>query len=366
MDHPINEMGPCGSARRPSFRESASADNGAYTVPLWCTLYLLDGAVRRGFALDDLLRRMGAPADAQAAARWAVPIENFASVLRYLARRMGDELLGLWERPVPLGTFSSVVQQLLSCATLGDALALGIRLYRLVAPGFPLRLRTSRGLSQLELRQPGAKADVAFEAVAIFWVLSLARWLVDRPIPLRDAWMSSSHQDPRYSEQRPFFEIQAQYGRGATGVAFDAGWLQRPLARAPGSLNAFLAAVPANLIRGQRSAPCTTEQVRSQLLLHGGADQSLPTLQVVARTLSVSPRSLRRRLQLEGRSYLDLKDEIRRDLALNWVVNSDVALVEVGHRLGFSDASTFHRAFKRWTGAAPGEFRRRQHPLTHV
>jgi AraC-like DNA-binding protein len=174
--------------------------------------------------------------------------------------------------------------------------------------------------------------------------------------------MSSPRQDPRYCERQPFFEMPARYGAGATGVAFDAGWLQRPLARAPESLQAFLAAAPANLMRSQAGQRCAAEQVRSQLLLRGGgADAALPTLQAVSCTLGVSARSLRRRLHLEGCSYQDLKDARRRELALNWVANSDVTLVEVGERLGFSDASTFHRAFKRWTGAAPGEFRRRQH-----
>ena len=117
----------------------------------------------------------------------------------------------------------------------------------------------------------------------------------------------------------------------------------------------------ANLMRSHLSTPGAAEQVRSQLQLQGVTDRFSRTLQSVARTLGVSPRSLRRRLQLEGCSYHDLKDAMRRDLALNWVANSDISLVEVGDRLGFADASTFHRAFKRWTGAAPGEFRRRQH-----
>jgi AraC-like DNA-binding protein len=349
---------------RPSFRDEAAAENDdtwSYTLPLWCAMTLLQGAIRAGFAPQDLLWRMGAPLDTELYAQWPVPIEKYAAVLRYVARRMGDELIGQWERPVPLGTFVSVTRQMLHCASLGEALNLAIRLYRLAAPGFPLRLRCGDGLARLEIRQPAGQAQPGFEPPTVYWVLSLARWLVDRPIPVRQAWMSSPRQDPRYCEQQPFFELPARYGAGATGVAFDAGWLQRPLARSPESLPAFLAAAPANLMRSQAGQSCAAEQVRSQLLLRGGgADGSLPTLQAVSRTLGLSARSLRRHLHLEGCSYQDLKDARRRELALNWVANSDVALAEVGERLGFSDASTFHRAFKRWTGAAPGEFRRRQ------
>ena len=329
-------------------------------MPLWCTMHLLGGATRRGFAAEDLLRRMGVPREAQDNLQWPVPIGKFGAALRHAARRMGDELVGMWEKPVPLGTFACVTRQMLHCASLGEALGLGLRLYRLVAPGFPLRLRIVQGMAHLEVRLPAVRADVAFEAASVYWVLCLARWLANRPIPVRHAWMSSAAQDLRYREQQPFFEVPARYGCSSTGVAFDAAWLQRPLARAAESLQPFLDAAPANLMRTHLAAPRAAEQVRSQLQMQGDADRFSRTLQSVASTLGVSPRSLRRRLQLEGCSYYDLKDAMRRDLALNWVANSDISLVEVGDRLGFADASTFHRAFKRWTGAAPGNFRRRQ------
>lgn len=330
-------------------------------MPLWCTLFLFVGARRHGFALEDLLRRMGVPREAMDDPQWPVPIEKTAAVLRYVARRMRDELVGLSDKPVPLGTFACVTQQLLRCSSLGEALGLGIRLYRLVAPGFPVRLRIVHGMAHLEARLPANRADFSFEAVSVWWVLCLARWLTNRSIPVRQAWVSSPAQDPRYREKQPFFEVPARYGCSSTGAAFDAAWLQRPLARSAESLEPFLNMALANLMRSHLAAPGAAEQVRSQLQLHDGTDRFSRTLQSVARTLGVSPRSLRRRLQLEGCSYYDLKDAMRRDLALNWVGKSDVALVEIGDRLGFADASTFYRAFKRWTGAAPGEFRRCQH-----
>lgn len=347
----------------PSFRDAATAnsnDSGAYTVPLWCTLFLLVGALRHGFAREDLLRRMGVPSEAMDDPQWPVPIEKTGAVLRHVARRMRDELVGLSDKPVPLGTFACVIQQLLRCSTLGEALRLGLRLYRLVAPGFPVRLRTVQGTARLEARLAANRADFPFEAASVCWVLCLARWLTNRSIPVREAWMSSPAQDPRYREKQPFFEVPARYGCSGTGVAFDATWLQRPLARSAESLEPFLNMALANLMRSHLVAPGAAELVRSQLQMHGGTGPFSRTLQSVARTLGVSARSLRRRLQLEGCSYHHLKDAMRRDLALNLVGNSDVALVEIGDRLGFADASTFHRAFKRWTGAAPGEFRRRQ------
>ncbi|MEP6724030.1 MAG: AraC family transcriptional regulator ligand-binding domain-containing protein, partial [Variovorax sp.] len=123
----------CTTPARPSFRDGATAENDdwAYTVPLWCTVHLLAGATRHGFVLQDLLRRMGAPDEPLENPQWPVPIEKFGAVMRYAARRMRDELVGMGARPVPLGTFACVTRQLLHCSTLGEALELGIRLYRL-------------------------------------------------------------------------------------------------------------------------------------------------------------------------------------------------------------------------------------------
>ena len=221
----------------PSFRDGATPENedsGAYTVPLWCTMHLLGGATRRGFAAEDLLRRMGVPREAQDSLQWPVPIGKFGAALRHAARRMGDELVGMWEKPVPLGTFACVTQQMLHCASLGEALGLGLRLYRLVAPGFPLRLRIVQGMAHLEVRLPAARADVAFEAASVYWVLCLARWLANRPIPVRRAWMSSAAQDLRYREQQPFFEVPACSTVSGTAIVFNASQLSRPVILIPG------------------------------------------------------------------------------------------------------------------------------------
>ncbi len=328
-------------------------------MPLWCTLRLLGGALQHGFAGEALLRHMRVPPARQDDPHWPVPVSDFGTLLRRLARRMDDELVGLWVRPVPFGSFSSVARQLLHCATLGQALQLALRLYRLIAPGFPLRLHVVQGLARLEMRPQPPDTDVALDAAAVYWTLALARWLVDRPIPVHSAWMRSPAQDSRYRERQPFFEVPARYGCASTGIAFDAAWLHRPLARAARSLAPFLAALPAPLMRASAAPPAAAEQVCSQLQLHA-VEGFAGTLQSVAGRLGLSPRSLRRRLQQEGCSWHDLKDAMRREQALDWVGRTDLSLGEIGERLGFADVSTFHRAFKRWTGEPPGEFRRRR------
>ena len=68
--------------------------------------------------------------------------------------------------------------------------------------------------------------------------------------------------------------------------------------------------------------------------------------------------TLRRRLAEEGASYQGIKDQLRRDLAISYLSHSDRSVMDIALELGFSERSAFHRAFRKWTGASPGEFRR--------
>jgi AraC-like DNA-binding protein len=82
-----------------------------------------------------------------------------------------------------------------------------------------------------------------------------------------------------------------------------------------------------------------------------------PDLEKVASALQTSTRSLRRALHDVGTSYQELLDELRRTRAEEWVRTTDLTFEQMAERLGFSNVRSFRRAFKRWTGRTPGEFR---------
>jgi AraC-like DNA-binding protein len=78
----------------------------------------------------------------------------------------------------------------------------------------------------------------------------------------------------------------------------------------------------------------------------------------VARALGMSRRTLRRRLEAEGTSFVDELDSARRELGLAYVSDSEIPLKEIAYSLGFSHVESFHRAFKRWSGVTPQAYRR--------
>jgi len=99
------------------------------------------------------------------------------------------------------------------------------------------------------------------------------------------------------------------------------------------------------------------DQIRAIIgveLRHG--DTSLDR---VAERLDTSGRTLQRKLRDHGTSHQELLDQMRRDLAMRYLAEPHMAICEVAYLLGFSESSALHRAFKRWTGMTPNEFRRK-------
>lgn len=90
-------------------------------------------------------------------------------------------------------------------------------------------------------------------------------------------------------------------------------------------------------------------------LLHG----KTPSLEATAERLGMPDWTLRRKLKEEGTTFQALLDEMRKDLALSYMRDTQTSFGEIAFLLGFSTPGAFQRAFKRWTCETPGDYRRR-------
>jgi AraC-like DNA-binding protein len=150
------------------------------------------------------------------------------------------------------------------------------------------------------------------------------------------------------------FGVPVRFRQSRNQLLFDARWLDRR----PGLGNALTYAAVIEVCDRfvdelQRQAGIVGT-VRHLLLTNLMRNLSL---QGVARELGMSVRTLRRRLCDEGASYRQLTDELRRDVAINYLRETDMRVEDIAYALGFSDAANFRQAFRRWTSATPQQFR---------
>jgi AraC-like DNA-binding protein len=103
----------------------------------------------------------------------------------------------------------------------------------------------------------------------------------------------------------------------------------------------------------QRSA-ALIEQIRELLAQRA---PYYPGLDSLAAQFCITPRTLKRRLACRGLRYQDLLDQLRSAHALRLLAQPGLPIEQIAEQVGYSSAANFHRAFRRWTGAAPGAFR---------
>ena len=154
------------------------------------------------------------------------------------------------------------------------------------------------------------------------------------------------------------FGCEVEFGAERLAYRFDESYLQeRPLQCAPETFQVYdkqCTRICAELAKN----PSMSELCRQFLLEAPGRVASLESL---AAHLHASPRSIQRKLAGEGTSYKELLEDVRKNLALEYLQDRALPISEIAQRLGYSEAPNFINAYKRWTGMTPGEFRLSQH-----
>jgi AraC-like DNA-binding protein len=145
-------------------------------------------------------------------------------------------------------------------------------------------------------------------------------------------------------------------------VAVPAEVLNERVRGADPILEAAVLKYAAELLEKVDPEGAATARARLRRHLVGSMHSGEVALHNAARHLGTTGRTLQRRLREEGTSFNEVLDEVRRDVALAQMRARRQSIDELAFVLGFEKSSSFHRAFKRWTGLTPGEFRRQGSP----
>ena len=154
---------------------------------------------------------------------------------------------------------------------------------------------------------------------------------------------------------RTFTQASLRFGAPFDGFSFSSDCLDAPLPSADSTLHVLLSehlAVAAAQLSRRRTFAASVHDIATRELLNG-----YPSAPSIADQLSMSVRTLARRLEREGTTFSSILDQVRQELALRYVGSRNMPLAEVASRLRFSHPEGFHRAFKRWTGQTPHAYR---------
>jgi len=296
-----------------------------------------------------------------------VPAAAFGRLYQRAMWVLQDESLGMIsDGPVSGGTFRMLCLSVIGCADLGGVVRrtgefLDVARCVVVKPapvaeggrvaiGFAL----TRGAENRALEAILAEQGPLRIRTTLYLWHKLLGWFADRPLPLEEVRFAfaAPPNGERWSE---LFGCPVSFARERSSAVYPAGMLDWPNVQTERTLETFLKSAPYRLIVPAADAHTLTERVLA--LFGDDLTRPLPSAVETGRKLGLSVSTLRRRLEEEGASFQQLKDECRRTAAIRYLADTDLTLADIAVLLGFDEPSAFFRAFRRWTGTTPARYR---------
>lgn len=195
--------------------------------------------------------------------------------------------------------------------------------------------------------------DELTEMTFASFICEFRRHFGETPFALK---LQVTHAAPPYvAEYDRILQVPVTFGAARNAMQIDPNWLEVEVTPANQYLFGVLTERGETLLKELEDSTKLTAKIEQMILphLHTG-DISMDQ---IAEQLGQSRQTLYRKLKAEGENFENLLDELRHKMALHYLSGKKVSVNETAYLVGFSDPSSFSRAFKRWTGTTPGEAR---------
>ncbi|HMN21478.1 MAG TPA: AraC family transcriptional regulator [Ottowia sp.] len=329
------------------------------TVSMSWVNTVLDAAARQGVAREALLAQAGIASEELRQERW--PIDHITRLWRAAVQLTQDASFGLKAgSQVGPANFNVVGGLLQTSATLREAIAAVQKYQRLISDGGRFQMVVGARASWL-IYHPRQGA-LAFSPHQVEAVLAATLTFI------RGAVRSSGGgtvrpQQVQFSQPRiglaagyrEVFACPVAFEQAFSGLLLDNALLDAPLLRADQRRAREHQRAAAERLADLTQGGALAQELRAWMV--ATLASRVPTRAEAARALGVSERTLARRMQAQGLSFTELLDGVRRDTALQAVAHTTRPLADIGLALGYAEPAVFWRAFRRWTGCTPQDWR---------
>jgi len=290
-----------------------------------------------------------------------VHTDQVARLFKTVQETLNDEFMGFTQSQCKVGLFATMAELVSHCCTLGELLDKAVNFYNLVSNDIPMKLARSKGNAVLSFQMTQPQLDPE-HFMAEFWLVIWHRfpsWYIGQPIRLQETHFTfgaPAHRD----ELQIMFPSQLQFNRSANRLIFDAQYLDKPLMRSDQELQTYVQNAPADVMTIPGSDSTLEAQVERIISQQNPDRLVFAPIHQMAKELGISSQTLHRRLKESATSYQKIKDNLRREVAIQKLVNEKLSVEQVADIVGFTESRSFTRAFKHWTGLTPRAYCKRE------
>ncbi|WP_213033189.1 AraC family transcriptional regulator [Acinetobacter sp. ANC 5054] len=314
----------------------------------------LVGAKTLKHNIPSILHASGIPAELLNSSKTRVSVTQYAALWTTLSDVMNDEFFGMDQHAMRRGSFKLLSKMVMYNDNLGNALKQILQFLNLVLDDLQSSLIIEEHYAYIVIYDQKATKRMFSYATYLMLIHTLICWLSGQRIILNQIQLKCDEPYDDHDYKVRFCE-KIQYQATQNYIQFDASYLNLPIKQDDRSWYQFLQQTPDNLLVRFKNPYALSSQIRKQLVEVSPAEWL--ELNELALKMNMSEATMQRRLKSEGVSYQQLKNDIRRDTAIEFLTRTDKSLQDISDELNFHEPSAFHRAFKKWTGVSPGAYR---------
>ncbi|MDC0663686.1 AraC family transcriptional regulator ligand-binding domain-containing protein [Marinobacter sp. SS21] len=325
------------------------------TIPVAFLTDVLEGVGMASNTAERLLAQEGLSRRQLAVSGHRLSVLEYGGFVRRVMAECGDLFLGFLEAPIPRRAFGVFAIGGVGCRSLQSLTDYGNLFFGLFTDQFRWELQRSAGTVTLLLRFD-ERAPISYrfiyQSMLLIW-LRLISWFIGEELKPKAVHFSFPEL-PRDSHLQYLFGDNLVFSAPVNQIVFDAPSVDVPFTATEDQVRLMLRDNHNMMLVRNTSEPFTA-QTRRLLVLN--REEGWLAQSAIAGRLGLSENLYWRKLKKEGTTYSDILNSLKRDFALRLLADPALGIEQVAYRLHFAELSAFDKAFRKWTGLTPSDYR---------